>query len=106
MGFTFDPDGARHNRRVRTPERPDAANLRHPRLRPRRTRMKPASMIVGISVLALGLAGTPAYAAGGTVDGSITVGDSGCTWTGASTSDTPPNTLTVDHTTVHPTCSG
>ncbi len=68
--------------------------------------MKTASMLAGLSIVALGFAGTPAYAAGGTVDGSITLGSSSCTWTGATTSDTPPNTLTVDHTTVSPTCSG
>lgn len=70
--------------------------------------MKPASMVVGISALALGmgLAVSPAYAATGLVDGSITVGDSSCTWANAVTSDAPPNTLTVDHTTVHPTCNG
>ncbi len=70
--------------------------------------MKPASMVVGISVLALGmgLATAPAYAATGLVDGSITVGSSSCTWANATTSDAPPNTLTVDHTTVSPSCSG
>lgn len=68
--------------------------------------MKPASMIVGLSIVALGFAGTPAYAAGGHVDGSISVAGSACTWANAVTSDAPPNTLTVDHTTVSPTCAG
>lgn len=68
--------------------------------------MRPASLLVGLSVIAAGLTGTAAHAAGGLVDGSITIGSSNCSWTNATTSDVPPNTLTVDHTTVHPTCSG
>ena len=68
--------------------------------------MRPASLIVGLSVIAVSFAGTAAHAAGGLVDGNITVGSSNCSWTNATTSDVPPNTLTVDHTTVHPTCSG
>jgi hypothetical protein len=68
--------------------------------------MRPASLLVGLSVVAAGLTGTAAHAAGGLVDGSIVVGSSTCSWTNATTSDVPPNTLTVDHTTVHPTCSG
>ncbi len=68
--------------------------------------MRPASLLVGLSVIAVGFAGTPAHAAGGLLDGSITVGSSTCSWTNASTSDVPPNTLTVDHTTVHPSCNG
>lgn len=68
--------------------------------------MKTASLLVGLSVVAASFAGTAAYAATGLVDGSITVGSSTCSWTNATTSDVPPNTLTVDHTTVHTTCSG
>lgn len=68
--------------------------------------MRPARLLVGLSVAAVTLSGTAAYAAGGLVDGTITVGSSNCSWTGATTSDVPPNTLTVDHTTVSPTCSG
>lgn len=67
-----------------------------------------ASMLVGLavgSIVALGTAST-AYAATGLVDGSITVSSSTCSWTNATTSDVPPNTLTVDHTTVNATCSG
>jgi hypothetical protein len=69
--------------------------------------MKPARFLVGLSVVAGSLLlAAPAFAATGLVDGSITVGSSSCSWTNATTSDVPPNTLTIDHTTVHPTCSG
>ena len=68
--------------------------------------MKLASMVVGFSVVALSLGSTAAYAAGGQVDGSITVAGSTCTWTNATTSDVPPNTLTIDHTTLTPSCTG
>ncbi|MGA8117685.1 MAG: hypothetical protein WCA46_28960 [Actinocatenispora sp.] len=71
--------------------------------------MKPARMLVGLSLgalVALGLGGTPAYAAGGLADGSIAVGDSLCSWSDAATTDAPPTTLTMDHSTVQPTCGG
>jgi hypothetical protein len=68
--------------------------------------MKPATMLVGLSVVALSLTGTAAQAATGSVDGTISVSGSSCSWTNATTSDVPPNTLTVDHTTVHATCDG
>lgn len=68
--------------------------------------MRPASMLVGLSVIAVSFAGTAAHAAGGLIDGTIVVGSTTCTWTNASTSDVPPNTLTIDRTTVHPTCNG
>lgn len=70
--------------------------------------MRPASILVGLSVAALSLTGTAAYAAGGTVDGSIAVSDSTCSWAGGATSDTPPNTLTVDHASVNAglSCTG
>lgn len=71
--------------------------------------MKSARILAGLalgSALALGLGTNAAYAAGGLVDGSITVGDSTCSWTNATSSDVPPNTLTIDHTTVQPSCSG
>lgn len=70
--------------------------------------MRPATLLATVSAFALvavGLTGT-AYAAPGLVDGSITVGDTTCTWAGATTSDVPPNTLTVDRTTVNESCSG
>jgi hypothetical protein len=70
--------------------------------------MKPARLLVGLSIIAaVTVAGTAANAAApGLLDGSITVGGSTCTWTNATTSDVPPNTLTVDHTTVAVSCSG
>jgi predicted alpha/beta hydrolase family esterase len=70
--------------------------------------MRPARILVSLavgSVVALGFS-TAAQAATGTVDGSLTVAGSTCSWTGATTSDVPPNTLTVDHTTVSPSCDG
>lgn len=70
--------------------------------------MKATSMLAGLavgSIVALGV-GSTAYAAGGQVDGSISVAGSTCTWTNATTSDVPPNTLTLDHTTVAPSCDG
>lgn len=70
--------------------------------------MKPARLLVGLSIVAaVTVAGTAANAAApGLLDGSITVGGSTCTWTNATTSDVPPNTLTVDHGTVTVACSG
>ena len=69
-------------------------------------RPRPASILVGLSIVALSFASTAAYAASGQVDGSISVAGSTCTWANATTSDVPPNTLTIDHTTVSPSCSG
>ncbi|MBB5898104.1 hypothetical protein ACFFS4_32160 [Kutzneria kofuensis] len=69
--------------------------------------MKPTRLLGGIvAVTSSVLLAVPAYAASGQVDGNITVGGSSCSWTNATTSDVPPNTLTIDHTTVHPSCSG
>jgi len=69
--------------------------------------MKPTRLLVGIAAVAGSmLLAVPAYAATGQVDGNITVGGSSCSWTNATTSDVPPNTLTIDHTTVSPSCSG
>lgn len=69
--------------------------------------MKPTHLLVGVAAIAGSvLLAAPAYAATGQVDGSITVGSSTCTWTNATTSATPPNALTIDHTTVKPSCSG
>ncbi|WP_328607894.1 hypothetical protein OG943_01805 [Amycolatopsis sp. NBC_00345] len=69
--------------------------------------MKATRLLVGITAVAgtMFLA-VPAYAASGQVDGNITVGGSSCSWTNATTSDVPPNTVTIDHTTVKPSCSG
>jgi hypothetical protein len=70
-------------------------------------RPRPASTLVALSIASLGFFGaTAAYAAGGQVDGSLSVAGSTCTWANATTSDVPPNTLTIDHTTVTPSCSG
>ena|SRR5438445_5140159 len=69
--------------------------------------MTPTRLLVGIAAVAGSvLLAAPAYAAAGQVDGNITVGDSSCSWTNATTSDAPPAALTIDHTTVHPTCTG
>ncbi len=69
--------------------------------------MKTTGLLVGIAAVAGSvLLAVPAYAATGQVDGNITVGGSSCSWTNATTSDVAPNPLTIDHTTVKPTCSG
>ncbi|XVQ11450.1 hypothetical protein ACQP1W_02400 [Spirillospora sp. CA-255316] len=70
--------------------------------------MRPASYLVGLSVIAAaGLVAAPAHAAApGQVDGTVSAAGATCSWTGATTSDTPPNTLTIDHTTISPSCSG
>jgi hypothetical protein len=69
--------------------------------------MKPTHLLVGIAAVAGSvLLAVPAYAATGQVDGNITVSGSSCSWTNATTSDVPPNSLTIDHTTVSPSCSG
>lgn len=70
--------------------------------------MRPPKLIAGLSiVVAVSLAGTAAHAAApGLVDGTIRVGSSGCSWQNATTSDTPPNTLTVDESTVNLICDG
>jgi hypothetical protein len=69
--------------------------------------MNVTRMVVGIVAVAGSvLLAVPAYAATGQVDGNITVGGSSCSWTNATTSDVPPNTLTIDHASVHPSCSG
>ncbi|MFB4319833.1 hypothetical protein [Actinomadura sp. 21ATH] len=71
--------------------------------------MRPASMLAGLAALvaAAGLAAAPAHAAApGLVDGSVSAMGTNCSWTNATTSDTPPNTLTVDHTTISATCDG
>lgn len=38
------------------------------------------------------------------VDGTVVTGDTTCTWTNATTSDNPPNTLTIDQASVTITC--
>jgi hypothetical protein len=71
--------------------------------------MKPVRTLVGVTAAAsaaLLFGSGAAHAAGGQVDGSITVAGSTCSWTGATTSDVPPNALTIDHTTVSASCGG
>lgn len=66
--------------------------------------MRSATLLAGISLTALAVTAAPAYAATGSVDGSVTAAGVTCTWTNGVTSDVPPNTLVVDHTTVDPVC--
>jgi hypothetical protein len=70
-------------------------------------RLLGTAAIAALPVLGTALAANAATpAATGLVDGSITVSGSTCSWTNATTSDVPPNTLTIDHTTVNVSCSG
>jgi hypothetical protein len=62
--------------------------------------------IAALPLLGTAIAANAAPAATGLADGSITVSGSTCTWANATTSDTAPNTLTIDHTTVSPSCGG
>lgn len=72
--------------------------------------MKHLGKFVALTAIALAFVGTPAAQAdpginANLVDGNITLGDPtevDCNWTDASTSDNPPNTLTIDRTTVNP----
>lgn len=65
-------------------------------------RLTPKVMGVLVSALTVtALAGSPATAAQGFVDGTITAEGQSCSWTDGATSDTPPNTLTVDRSTVN-----
>lgn len=66
--------------------------------------MRTASLLVGLSAAALAFSATPAYAATGLVDGTVKAAGTTCSWTNATTSNQAPNPLTIDHTTVHPTC--
>lgn len=73
-----------------------------------------SSKIIGILAGALtvaALATGPALADHSKVDGSITAEGDTCSWTDGSTSDNPPNTLTVDRSTINApggnlTCTG
>lgn len=65
-------------------------------------RLSPKFAGVLLSALAVtGLASSPAVAAQGSVDGTITAEGKSCSWTDGATSDTPPNTLTVDRSTIN-----
>jgi hypothetical protein len=70
--------------------------------------MRPARMLVGLSVTATAVVfagSSPAHAATGLLDGTLDVNGTTCSFANAVTSDTPPNTLTLDRTTVHVTCA-
>jgi hypothetical protein len=69
--------------------------------------MRPTRLLVGLSVVAVSfLSGTVAFAATGLVDGSVTFAGSTCSWANATTSNTPPSSLTIDRTTVSLSCDG
>ncbi|MFC5744395.1 hypothetical protein [Actinomadura rugatobispora] len=71
--------------------------------------MRPATVLAGlaVAVAATGLTAAPAHAAApGLVDGTLSALGFTCTFANATTSDTPPNTLTIDHTTLSPQCGG
>lgn len=60
--------------------------------------------IVGVLLSAAtvtALTGTPAHAEQGLIDGGIETPDQSCSWSDGVTSDTPPNTLTVDRSTIN-----
>ncbi|WP_156724979.1 hypothetical protein [Streptomyces apocyni] len=66
------------------------------------SRISPKAVGVLLSALAVtGLATSPASAAQGLVDGTIGAEGRSCSWTDGATSDTAPNTLTVDNTTIN-----
>ncbi|MBW1600243.1 hypothetical protein [Streptomyces sp. JJ38] len=66
------------------------------------SRISPKAIGVLVSALAVtGLATGPAHAAQGAVDGTITAEGQTCSWTDGVTSDTSPNTLTVDNDTIN-----
>ncbi|MFW5415276.1 hypothetical protein J0910_01215 [Nocardiopsis sp. CNT-189] len=73
-----------------------------PRISPR-----PIGVLLGALALT-GLAASPAAAAQGAMDGSITAEGQACTWTDAVTSDQAPNTLTVDRASLNAnlSCAG
>ncbi|MDK1473146.1 hypothetical protein QNO07_06880 [Streptomyces sp. 549] len=79
------------------------------------TPTKAAAVLVSaltVAALTVGSAGAaPVSAAQGSVDGTIGTGTSTCSWTDGVTSDTAPNTLTLDRSTVNTpggnlSCSG
>jgi hypothetical protein len=72
--------------------------------------MRLASLLVGLSAAtAVAFTATPAYASG-LVDGTVSVSSWGvtCSWTNATTTSSPPSTLTIDHNTINATigCTG
>ncbi|WP_017595899.1 hypothetical protein [Nocardiopsis potens] len=72
-----------------------------------RTSSRPIGVLLGALALT-GLAASPAAAAEGAMDGSITAEGQDCSWTGAVTSDQAPNPLTVDRESLNAalSCSG
>ncbi|MFG2000610.1 hypothetical protein ACGFNU_15850 [Spirillospora sp. NPDC048911] len=70
--------------------------------------MRPRTPAIGLAVTAavISLTAAPAHAAPGLVDGNLSAFGYTCTFANATTSDTPPNTLTVDRATVVPHCGG
>jgi hypothetical protein len=66
--------------------------------------MRTATLLVGLSTAAVAFTATPAHAAAGLVDGTVQSTGVTCSWTGAATSNVPPNALTIDRTTVSPSC--
>ncbi|MFG3260523.1 hypothetical protein [Streptomyces sp. NPDC048172] len=78
-----------------------------PRLTPLKTPLKATGVLVGALTVAA-LAAGPASAAQGKVDGTIAAGDRSCSWTDGVTSDTAPNALTVDRSSINGklSCSG
>ncbi|MFA1546074.1 hypothetical protein [Actinomadura chokoriensis] len=69
--------------------------------------MRSRTLFAGLATMAatVALAAAPAHAATpGLVDGTLSALGYTCTFTNATTSDKPPNTLSVDHTTVVPQC--
>lgn len=71
--------------------------------------MSHLAKLIGLAAITVAFAAPQAaYAAtamSNLVDGSVTAGSTTCTWADASTSDNPPNTLTVDHSTVSLSCN-
>lgn len=57
-----------------------------------------AAMLAGTAGMAVAQAGA---VQAGAVDGSITAQGNTCSWTDGVTSDVPPNTLTIDRTTIN-----
>ncbi|WP_017627303.1 hypothetical protein [Nocardiopsis chromatogenes] len=71
------------------------------------SRISPRPVAVVLGTLALtGLAASPAAAAQGAVDGTISAEGQSCSWTDGVTSDQAPNALTVDRTTINTSGTG
>ncbi len=68
--------------------------------------MRHLGKLIGLTAIVAAFAAPQAAygAASNLVDGSVTAGSTTCTWVDASTSDNPPNTLTVENSTVDLVC--